>query len=231
MEYSRESGNVVLSLDTIYAAGTPYGIMRAGTTTGPEGRSVDCWYLMNLSARPIMTVVPTSLYSESYNCYVFDDNGYIDTAYAPATESIWNEAKAAVSNGMIVDGKLNQESARRLVAKLPRPAYGEPNASGLVIRNRGSAVTRLDGDIWQGGVVIGHYDSTAAVVGGIRKARITVRHFDSRLCAVIWFGLKSSDDIISVVTERDKETHVIQLEGDSTFFDRAMIMLLFGGYL
>lgn len=231
VEQSRRDGTVVISLDTIFASGRAYALIKAAPVTLP-GRVRGTGSIVSLlTGMPAIHVVPIALYGDHYISYRFDDGRFIDTAYLPYNEGILADATTIVKNKLLTPDSIATSFAQGFVLTHPRPAYREPSRGELVVRDKSQPIITTRNEIWQTGVRIGRYDSTAFALAGFTFAQINVYLVDSTHCATITHGLSPADTVAAVVTVVDATSRDVRRGSGDSLLQAVLWFLVRGGYL
>lgn len=231
VDRSRREGTVVISLDTIFDAGTPYAVILEDPVVLP-GR---VWgagsRVMLLSGEQAIHIIPIVLYGDHYVSYRFSHGSFADTAYLEYHESMLSDAQRVVNGRLLTPGGLDTVMVRAFVELHRKPPFREPRRGEQVVRDRNQAISRTKDEIWQTGVRIGRFDSTGFAIAGLTFAQITVYHIDSVHCATITHGIYPADTLASVHTASDKVTRNVTRGNGKNMFESVLWYLVNQSYL
>ena len=232
VDRSRRDGTIVISLDTVFSSGQPYAVMVSEPVTLPgRVRPVGSRILL-LSGAPAIRIVPIVLYGDHYLAWQFDDGRFIDTAYTAYQESMLNDAQTLVRAQLLERDAIARPSAQAFVLANGKPPYREPRRSELVVRDKSQPISvTTSRQIWQTGVRIGHYDSTAFSIGGMWFHQISIYHIDSTHCATSTNAAHPADTSAAVFTTRDRKSRDVRRPEDTPLLQGVLWYLVNQSYL
>jgi hypothetical protein len=217
---SRAEGSIVLSMDTIFKAGVPYGIVKVK----PANMFQDDLIVYSLNGNEVINIVQSSPKKgdKTWQEYKFLDASANGSAFIEYAMSKMTVVDRIVESDLLNPNGLNSENASRFILRWPDPDNRPkaPEANRMVSRDRTRNIEDnfTEKKITQGGVVIGTYTTSRANVNGTDFTTATIYYMDGTICAVAKFKTFASN-FTEVTTTKDNQTHTI----DGSYANRSNI--------
>jgi hypothetical protein len=193
---SRAENSTVVSMDTIFKAGVPYGILKATSLNMLQDEHT--FYALN--GEEVINVVQSSpkAGNKTWQEYKFLDreaNGSAFLEYAMTTMTVVDKI---VDADLLSPTGLNRNNATRFMLRWPDPDNRPkaPEANRMVDRDRSRPVRDYftERKIMQGNVVIGKYSTSRGSQNGVDITTATVYYMDGTVCAVVKYKTFASNN-------------------------------------
>lgn len=207
---SRSENMVVVSMDTIYKAGTPYGLFRSIEVNMLQ--SDHAVYALNGDELINITQSSPKSGNRTYQEYKFLDRDANGSAFVEFAMSAMTIVDRVVDNDLLNPAGLNRNNAVRFMLKYPDPDNRPkaPEANRMVDRNRSRPVRDdfTERKIYQGDVLIGTYNTSRGAVNGTDITTATIYYRDGTVAAVARYKTFGSNNT-EVTTTKDNKAHTI----------------------
>ena len=206
---SREEGSTVVSLDTIFKAGAPYGVLKAKSINMLQTDYI----FYTLSGEEVINVTQSDPKSgdKTWQEYKFLDREANGSAYIEYSMSTMSVVDRIVDSDLMSPTGLNAGNATRFMLRYPDPDNRPkaPEANRMVDRDRSRPVNdNLDGNITQGTVLIGTYTKSRGSQNGVDITTATIYYRDRNVAATAKYKTFGSDTT-EVTTTKDNKKHTI----------------------
>jgi hypothetical protein len=207
---SRAEGSIVVSMDTIFKAGNPYGVVKTKSVNMLQEEHT--FYALN--GVEVIDVVQSSPKrgDKTWQEYKILDPTAPGSAFLEYSMSTMSVVDRIVESDLINPTGVNSENASRFMLRWPDPDNRPkaPEANRMVSRDRSRAVEDnfSERKILQGTVVIGTYDLSRGQINGEDITTATIYYMDRTIAATAKYKTFGSN-FTEVTTTKDNKTHTI----------------------